>query len=152
VAYIVTKESSNGYRCSCCRHSWEDTDWYDTLEEALEALPVEMIATGDYELTEVEIKDGATGEVVAWGRMDWSTGYGKYSGYKYTRWSGYRPDTGEFDYIEDQGGKAVTDKTWNELMAEMKKEKAEKDLGEARRKMAAAQRDIAWAEKQLAEP
>lgn len=148
--YVVTKDMTNGYRCSCCSSSWDDTDWYDTLEEALDELPVEPLSTGDIEMTEVEIKDGSTGEVVAWGKMHWSSGYGKYSGYKFTCWTGYRPDTGEFERITDKQGKVIEGKTWKQILAELGIEKAQKDFDEATKKVEEAQKALENAKKRLA--
>ena len=41
MAYVVERELGNGYRCGCCFRSWDDTDWYDDLADALELVPLE---------------------------------------------------------------------------------------------------------------
>jgi hypothetical protein len=140
--YIVTRESTNGYRCSCCVSYFDDTDWYDELEDALFEVPTTNTGTADHELLEVEVKNGEDGEVVAWGKMRWSSGYGKYSGYRFTCWSGYRPDTGEFEHITDKQGNVVEGKTWKQVLAELAAEKAQKDYDDAKRKFEAAQQEL----------
>ena len=147
MAFHITKEFSNGYRCSCCVSYWTDEAWEDELEDALAHLY--FSASCDIELTKLEIVDGSTGEKVAWAEQTWSTGYGKYSGVKYTRWKGYRSDTGDFDEIYDRDGKLVEDKSWSEALAGLQKEKAEKDMDEARRELERAQQAYEEAEQTL---
>lgn len=36
--YGVLVRTGNGYRCSCCRHTYEDLEEYDTLDEALDRI------------------------------------------------------------------------------------------------------------------
>jgi len=140
MSYCVTKEHSNGYRCGCCVSYWTDTEWYDDLEEALEEVPTTHCGNSDYELTEVEVKDGVSGEVIAWGRVSWSQGYWQYSGYDYTRWRGHRPDTGDFEHITGKGD--VEGKTWDELMRGMAETKAKREMEAAQRKLEAAQKEM----------
>mgnify|MGYP001122453472 CR=1 FL=1 len=153
MAYQVTVHYSNGYRCSCCERSWESSEWYDELEEALEQVPVEMIDgeplpfNGDVEVTKVEVKDGTTGEDIAWASAWWSRGFGKYSAYNYTCWSGYRPDIEGFEVVYDRGGKKV-DMTWKQLREHLAEEQRKKELEKAQRDLADAQKRVAhFAEK-----
>ena len=140
MSYLVETTRGNGYRCSCCSHETTDSEWYDELEDALAELPT-VISTGDWEITEVEITDGSTQEIVAWGRATWSTGYERYSGYNYPRWHGNRPDTGEFDLVLDRDGREI-DKTWAELLHELKEKKLQKDLEKAQSDLEEAQRRL----------
>lgn len=122
MAFRVEKVNRNDYRCGCCFRSWADSEeWKDTLEEALAELPTEFPEEGEYGgLHSITITDGATGEKVAWGEVTWPWGYGRGSGYAYTRWSGFRPDTGVFEVIvKGKQGSPVTDKTWDEVVAEL---------------------------------
>jgi hypothetical protein len=141
MSYQVTKTRSNGYRCSCCRHDWEESEWYETLEEALAELPT-SIYVGDGETTEIEIIDGSTGEKVAWGTALWSTGYERYSGYNFTNWRGYRPDTGAFSVVYDRNGKEI-DRTWEDVTAELREDQRRKELSQAQRDLEDAQKRIA---------
>lgn len=146
MAYQITTTYTNGYRCSCCSRSWESSDWVDSLEEVLEQVPVELDFPSkkdydDSELTRVSVIDGSTGEEVAWGRAFWSTGYGRYEGYSYTRWSGYRPDVGAFEVIYERGGKKI-DRSWAEITDELKEKKRLQDQKEAERDLEDAQRRL----------
>jgi hypothetical protein len=147
MAYQITKTFSNGYRCSCCARDWDYSEWADTLEEALEQVPIELVDgephsfNGDVEITEVTVKDGSTGEDIAWGRASWSQGYEKYSGYDYTLWSGYRPDSGSFSVVYK--GREKVDKTWKEVCDELAEKRRQKDLEKAQRDLADAQKRIA---------
>lgn len=149
MAYQVTITTSNGYRCGCCRHEWTDSHWEDTLEEALEQVPTELVDgephpfNGNHEVTGVEVTDGSTGERVAWATARWSSGYGKYSGYGYTGWTGYRPDSGSFEAVYNRDGKRIED-TWAGVTNRLKARQAEKDrkkaladLEDAKRRLAA---------------
>jgi hypothetical protein len=132
MSYVLTKTSTNGYRCSCCVSYDDYTEWYDTLEEALEDLPTDSIPSDSWgETTEIEIKDGSTSEVVAWGKMEWSSGYAKYSGSDFTRWHGVAKEP--FEIIHDKSGNEITDKTWDECIAEVKRKYGERKLREAQR-------------------
>ena len=148
MAYLIEVTYSNGYRCGCCSRDWEYEEEAETLEEALVFVPTELVDgaplqfNGDMEVTEVEVKDKSSGEVIAWARASWSQGYGRGSGYSYTKWSGYRPDLeGGFEVIYD-GGRKKIDRSWEEVLEEMK----EKRRREAEAK---AQRDLEDAQKRL---
>lgn len=146
MAYQITKTTSNGYRCGCCQRDWTDSEWVDTLEEALEKVPIALVDgephqfNGDLEVTRVEVVDGSTGEQVAWASTTWSVGYGRYSGYDYTRWAGFRPDSGSFEVV--YSGRNLIDKTWDEVTDELKgkhheaeRKKAERDLEDAQKRL-----------------
>jgi len=148
MAYHIEKVLSNGYRCSCCCRSWDSSEWADTLEEALEQVPPELVDgephpyNGDAEIESVKVINGSTGERVAWGTAHWGTGYGgKYGGYDYTCWSGYRPDTGGFEVVYDSGRKKL-DQTWAEVRAQNAENKRQSDLAKAERELADAQARI----------
>jgi hypothetical protein len=119
------------------------------LEEALAHVPTTLEDgkphpfNGDVEIQEVKVVDGTTGEKVAWGSALWSTGYGRGSGYKYTGWMGYRPDTGAFNAV--YSGRTKIDKTWDEAIQGLREEQARKDhekaladLEDAKRRLAAS--------------
>ena len=142
MSYCVTKKYSNGYRCSCCTSEWSDTDWWDDLKDALEEVPTEPLSTWASELLEVEIKDGTTGDLVAWGHLTATTGFGKYSGYKASRWKGHRPDIGDFDVINGSDD-LVKGRTWEEILEFLQREKHEQDLKKAQRDLEVAQKRLA---------
>ena len=129
--YRIEIEYNNGYRC-CCSRSWEYEVEVETIEEALAYVPRDLRDRPDYccgkvgqstypleqEVESVRVKD-ATGEEVASGYTRWSHGFGKPGirghAYKYTLWSGFRPD-GQFRSIyKGHGGEEVADVTWEEL-------------------------------------
>jgi len=143
MSYILTKTTANGYRCSCCTDNWEDTEWYDTLEEALAEIPTTSIpCTADFETTAIEIKNGATGEVVAWAKMEWSTGFGKYSGSDFTRWHGETDPITSFEIIHNKQGVAITNKTWEQCLDELRREYGERKLKEYKQEVARMVTDL----------
>ena len=133
MAYLVKKTTHNGYRCACCSYESDHSDIFDTLKEAMAEFPDEFPEETEWGgLKSITIIDGSTNEKIAWGDIYWSTGYGKGSGYDYTRWSGWKDDK-SFDIIR-RGKKVITDKTWEECIEEVKekyyKQKKEKSLPE----------------------
>lgn len=147
MAYQIEITYSNGYRCGCCSHDWEYNEEAETLEEALAFVPIELVDgeplqfNGDMEVTKVSILD-PEGEEIANASTWWSSGYGRGSGYSYTRWSGYRPDSGSFDVLYD-GGRKKSDKTWKEAIEELAEKRRQMDLAKAKRDMADAQKRLA---------
>lgn len=147
MAFHITTETTNGYRCGCCCSTWEDSSWVDTLEEALAQVPTELVDgqphsfNGDIEIKSVTVIDGSTGEKIAWGTARWSTGYGRYSGYDYTCWSGYRPDSGPFEAVY-KGQKTRLDKSWSELTEELNEKRRQKELDKAKRELEEVQSKI----------
>jgi len=139
MAYVVQQEFFNGYRCSCCQRHWNDTKIVDTLEEVLEYVPLENSGESDGEsildvvLESVEVKDGATGELIAWGRLSYPQ-FGRYSGYKATRWVGWRGDE-RFD-------SAGSDKEWEAQLAEIRESVRREKLREAEAELATAQAKV----------
>ena len=148
MAYQITVETTNGYRCACCLSFWESSSWVETLEEALQQVPTELVDgephsfTGDTEIEEVTVIDGTSGEKVAWGKAWWSTGYGRYSGYDYTCWSGYRPDSGAFETVYKGQGRQQIDTSWADIQAGLKEKQRVKELAKAEAKLAEAQAKI----------
>jgi len=148
MAYQITITISNGYRCGCCQRDWDSTEWADTLEEALAYAPVTLIDgdphpfNGDLEIKSVSVVDGATGEEIANGSALWSHGYGRYSGYNYTRWMGYRPDSGGFETLYSRDFKLV-EETWDVIKGRLDTERAAKDRTKAEKDLADAQARLA---------
>lgn len=140
MAFSITKTTHNGYRCGCCREeSTNPPTWVPTLEEALSHLPLTMPPESeDGGLYAVEIVDGTTGEKVAWGHLSWSSGYGKYSAYLFSRWSGYHPDTGAFEVLQSRDGQDLTGKTWTEVLDGLRQEYRAQQQEEAQRAADAA--------------
>lgn len=142
MSYLVMYTCNNGYRCSCCQQSWTDSHWADTLAEAEEGIPDMPETSVDHELKSVSVTDGNTGEEVAWGRLLDTSGYYKYSGYQYSRWSGWKG--GEpFEVILGRDGKVIADKTWDECVAEVKAKGVEQRWIKAERKLKEAQTELA---------
>jgi len=146
MAFQVEITYSNGYRCGCCARDWEHSEWVDTLQEALEKVPVELIDgdplqfNGDMEVTKVTVVDGSTGEEVARATAHWSTGYGRYSGYNFTCWSGFRPDVGSFETVYK--GRAKVEETWLEVLEDLREKQAQADLAKAQADLATAQQRL----------
>lgn len=129
MAFHVTTVHHNSYRCSCCRRESESSRWLDSLDEALAEVPVEPPEESEFGgLYSVNVMDGSTGERVAWAMQSWSVGFGKYSGYTYTRWSGYRPDVGAFETIRNREGQVVEGKTWEALLSELSEAHRQKEI------------------------
>ena len=96
---------------------------------------------GDVEIVRVVVVDGSTGESVASARAFWSRGYGRGSGYDYTCWSGYRPDTGSFEAVYKGRGDKL-EQTWKQVIDELAEKKRQTDLAKAQRDLELAQRQI----------
>lgn len=142
MSYIVKRDLNNGYRCGCCKYSWDDVEVVDTLEEALAFVPVENDGKGDSVLDEVEVTDGADGEMIAWGRM--SRPYlGRSYDYQATRWTGYRPDTGSFE--------SCTKEEWEDTLNGLKRKKYEYEISKATTELEKAQKTISYNRKLLDE-
>ena len=146
MAFHIEMTHSNGYRCSCCQSDWDSSEWAESLEDALESVPIILVDgephcfNGDVEITKVTVKDGSTGEEVAWASAT-CPGFRDYGGYSYTRWSGYRPDSGGFDVM--YSGKTKIDKTWDEVYAELTEKRRERELKKAQRDLEDAQGRLA---------
>jgi len=147
MAYQIEITYSNGYRCGCCARDWEYNEEVDTLEEALERVPIDLVDgqplmfNGDMEVTKVSVTD-PEGEEIAFASALWSQGYGRYSGYSFTRWGGYRPDSGGFESVYDSGRKRV-EQSWSEVTTDLSEQQRKKDLEKAERDLAEAQSRIA---------
>lgn len=132
--YRIEIEYDNGYRC-CCSRSWDYGVEVETLVEALAYVPRDLRERPDYccgkmgnstfsleqEVRQVTVTD-PEGTEIAGGWTRWSHGFGKPGvrghAYKYTMWSGFRPD-GRFESIyKGHGGDEVTGMTWEELRSQ----------------------------------
>jgi hypothetical protein len=71
MAYVVTRSASNGYRCVCCKHTTEDVEWLEDRESALAQVPRTHSSSSFYELLSVEVRDGSTGEVIAFAELEY---------------------------------------------------------------------------------
>lgn len=145
MAYSIVITKDNGYRCSCCRHEYTRSPiWVDTLEEALKHIPhTGLPERDDFDgggPCSVDVFDG-TGEKVAWGWHQFSTGFGRYSAYRYQKWAGFRPDCGSFTLVFE--GTTPTSKTWEQVTAELAEEKRLADLKKAEQDLLNAQARIA---------
>jgi len=49
VQYGMLVEKGNGYRCSCCRQTWEELLEYDTFEDLMEAIADIEFAKKNYD-------------------------------------------------------------------------------------------------------
>jgi hypothetical protein len=104
MAYCVTKTTNpGGYQCGCCKCTYEAVEWYDTREEALSQVPL-TVTDG---LEGIEVKDGATGDVIADVSARFPTGYGRGSGYEATRWYGFTSGDGGVVQIDDVKGSGL---------------------------------------------
>lgn len=130
--YLIETTRHNGYRCSCCGRESEDHEWEDDRATALSMIPKSFPEESEWGgLLSVRVTDGSTQEEIGRGAISWSTGYGRYSGYDYTRWSGHI-DGKPFDFIKNRGGELVTDKTWAECMEEVKEKGLQKMFRETK--------------------
>jgi len=133
MSYVIEKTASNGYRCGCCKRTWTDTAWEDDRDKALETVPLEPVFGEGYELEEVEVKDGATGEVVAQGDLTTPPVWCRGAAYEYSHWHGWRGEE-HFDVLLGGDKQPVIDKTWEECWEEVRAK------GEARRRQKAEQK------------
>jgi hypothetical protein len=133
MAYVVQREFFNGYRCSCCQRYWDDTTIVKTLDEALEYVPLENDGESDSVLESVEVTDGATGDLIAWGRLSYPQ-FGRYSGYGATRWVGCRGGE-KFD-------SAGSDEEWAAQLADIERGIRQQELDKAKAELAKAQEKV----------
>lgn len=135
MSYSVKKTTNNGYRCSCCTHQWDDTEWYDDRVEALAQCPITHVGQPEYELVAVEVIDGSNGDTIAEGTLTW---HGTRSQkYQFERWYGH-VDGIAFDEV--RGGNQG--ETWAQLIVRVNTERAAQKVADAERVLAAAQRDL----------
>jgi hypothetical protein len=148
MAYKIKKTIGNGYRCGCCHRSWKSKYEVDTLEEALEEVPLENDGRSqeDFEsiLEVIEVIDLETGYPVAWGRLSYPHGGSRGVPYKATRWKGQRGDV-EFD---SAGG----DEAWEQKLQEIKEEDRLFKIKKAEDDLKAAERKLAWERNRSSEP
>jgi hypothetical protein len=130
--YLIETVNHNGYRCSCCGHESEGHEWEDDRDVALSRIPTDFPEETEWGgLLSIRVTDGSNQEEIGRGTITWSSGYGRYSGYDYTRWSGHI-DGKPFDMIKGRGKEPITDKTWAECMEEVKKRGLEKMFRETK--------------------
>mgnify|MGYP005636764051 CR=1 FL=1 len=168
MSYLVTTVTGNGYSCSCCSKTYTSTAWFDDRDDAISEVPTSVRLnedepdedadgncvfdnTSEYDLHEVEVKDGSTGDVIAWGRIS-STVHDRnfYGGPQYSRWSGWGRD-GPFEVIWGGGRGRVTDVSWECLCAQEKLKLAEARLSSKKREFDQAKKDHDWPEKLCSE-
>ena len=140
--FYVKTTRNNGYRCGCCIQTWTNTEKYEDREGALAQFPLTIQDEEFNEIEAMEIEDGSTGETIAWGRIEDTSGHYAYSCYTYMRWVGFHPDHGDVEHIKGNGD--PTGKTWEECVAEVKakgdkekRRKAEAKLKEAQATLSA---------------
>ena len=136
MAYHIETVRNNGYRC-CCRRTWEDSYWEDEKVDALGYLePTHK--SGDCELEEVNITDGATGEVIGEGRLIYGyMGGGRGSNYSAQVWRGHIDDV---PFEEIKGGRLG--ESWSELTNRLQMEAKEKALEKAKEAVLNAQKEL----------
>jgi len=140
MAYKIKKTIGNGYRCGCCHQSWKRKEIVDTLEEALEEVPLENDGRETESfmsvLESVEVTDLETGYLVAWGRLSYPHGGSRGVPYKATRWVGQRGDE-RFDT-------AGSDEAWEQKLQEIMEEDRLFKIRKAEDDLKAAERKLAW--------
>lgn len=166
MAYHIETVWHNGYRCSCCEHTYVSARLEDTIDEAMEELPTEFPTEGSSGgRVRVTIKDGAAGKIVAESMVSFAPVWQRGDGYKFTGWSLYIdeeavPGQGTFihqiiegtnrvpeSYYGDPEPRAplkfITDRSWSQLcdqLAEAKRQSeiraAETVISEATKKLA----------------
>lgn len=149
--YLIEREYINDYRC-CCTQIWDgDPEHVGDLEKALALISTDVPVMGDFGgVHSVKITDEETSEVVALGWTTWPRGFERGVSYHYTKWEGHingvpfetickgRP------YRDDRGlqpAPLITDRTWDQILSELREAEAAKRLKaaeEALRKAKAA--------------
>lgn len=92
MVYILERRTNNGYRCSCCKRTDTDVEKYSTLEAVLREVPRthDEAVHQDWEVEELTVIDGATGEKVVDLWLRCTVGVAdKYSASKGAVWQGY---------------------------------------------------------------
>jgi hypothetical protein len=119
VAYLITTTTNNGYRCSCCKNTWDSTHWVEGREEALAEVSTTLPDIGECELEGVTVTDGTTGQVIAEGFLDYGGGT-KADLYRYSRWHGHI-DGVRFEHITG----VESGESWDDLMRRLRRTAAE---------------------------
>ena len=136
MSYVITRTYNNGYRCGCCYQSWDrDPIWENDREVALAHVPTTY--EGDPDLERIEVRDGSSGEVIAWAQAEWPKGFGKSESYQATHWTGHRPDVGDFEFFQGPPGM-----TWEQLLADLQEKDRAKRKAEAERKLKEATEEL----------
>jgi len=135
VAYHVEKTINNGYRCGCCHRDWIEDAWFEDRAEALAEVP-RSHDSGDFELEKIEVRDSASGAIIASAQLVWCGG--RSERYRYQRWSGIID--GEC-FEELRGGQSGD--AWSDIVARVQHEAAEAKLKDAEAKLKAAEAEAA---------
>lgn len=141
MSYHVETETNNGYRCSCCRHTYDHSYWVSDRDEALAAVPL-VHEGGGYEVESVTVTDGATGQVIAIGRLEWAGGRG--NRYQVDRWHGHVDGRA----FEDLHG-VRPGETWAQATARIRGEVAALRPEEAAIELRRAQAELTKAETEM---
>jgi hypothetical protein len=136
MAYSISVKRGNGYRCSCCSHISESQHWESDRAAALAEVPTTHEG-GEYsELLSIEVTDGATGDVIAYGRLDFTGG--RSARYSCQRWVG---DIDGVPFEELKGN--LPGETWITMSDRLANERNTRALREAEAKAAAATAEVA---------
>lgn len=89
MAFCIETRTSNDYRCSCCQHTHDDTEWVESAD-ALATLPGEFPVDTEWSSSVfVRVHDGSTGKIVAHSELTWPPGLQRGDPYLFTKWSLY---------------------------------------------------------------
>jgi hypothetical protein len=146
MAYLIRKVISNGYRCGCCQRDWERSDWTEDRADALSRVPTKLPEERDpdYELHEIEVKDGATGRVIAEGKLSYHGARGiRSSQYNNQVWRGFIEYKDAEDILAFEDVKTdVPGETWADALVRINKEIEESRLAKAKAELEAAQKKL----------
>jgi len=118
MSYMVRLTYYNGYRCICCKHTYEPSDqWFEDREKALSYAkpPDEGTEGGEFQMCEVLVIDGSTGAEIAFMKLDYVGP--RNARYKYSCWRGH-VDGGPFEQVEGPGTEG---KTWAQVQVEIER-------------------------------
>lgn len=135
MSYCISKTTGNGYRCACCRRTYDHTEWVDDRAEAIAMVPTAHQGNSDWELVHVEVRDGATGAVIAEGKLRYASS--RAEAYRIQCWSGHVEGV---RFEEIRGGQPG--ESWVDIVARMVCEAAEKKLAAAKATANAAAAEV----------
>lgn len=111
----MKKTYYNGYRCSCCEQSYEESNEYDTLKKALEEYPeIPPKNQQEYKIKEVIITNNENQEEIAALTVDWIHNP-QNRRYNYTQYYGYKGSEDYFCIVVKGDSEEVIDKSWDEI-------------------------------------
>jgi len=146
MAFLVKKEYYNTYRCPCCIYISEFDEWHDKLEDALKEIPDEFPT--DEEVTalkSISVIDGSTSDTIAEMRADWPPNYRRGDAYKYTQFTKFMPDSFYSEIVKGRHyskGSIITDKTWEQICEELRKEANEVEIRQTERELEETKRKL----------